>query len=83
MSWSLFCFTCKLVSLGLCCITTSYVKAMPIPKKRFIPFRPTPFLLLSVETRAVTSVCAVLHANLRGCLFLSVGLFFFFLLLLK
>lgn len=39
-----------------------------------IPFHSTPSPPpLSVETRAVAASCPVLHAVLRGCLFVSVG----------
>lgn len=55
-------FTCTLVSLGLCCITTSYLKAMPTPSKRFIPFYSTPFFPLSVETE-LSLRCARVACN--------------------
>lgn len=62
-------FTCTLVSLGLCCITTSHLKAMPMPSKCFVPFHSTPFFSPSLWKPSCHCVVLVLHATLCACLF--------------
>lgn len=67
-------FTCTLVSLGLCCITTSYLKAMPTPSKRFIPFHSTPFFSPLCGNRAVIALRSCCMQRCAVACFVSVGL---------